>query len=337
MNKKKKFGQFFTTNSSYIVGNLTKILPADAVVVDPFAGNWDLLNMVKDGYEVEAYDIDPKNEDTIKQDTLLDPPDYKNKWIITNPPYLSKNKCKDKAIYDKYNTDDLYKVSLKTIIGCEGGIIIIPVNFFSSYDDDIRKEFLSKYRVKKLRIFEEQVFSDTSYTVCAFSFFKKDNNSQELKIEFMPSKEKMICDINDEDGFIVGSEFFKIIDVQSKLSVGRLVDGDKSKDFTKLFLRAVDTGTNNGRISLSLKDEPFYAKHSDRAFATITLSKKLSTKQQEFVAKEFNRMLEKYRKKYHSLFLTNFRNSTAAYARKRIEFKTAYNMIKYIIETKMDA
>ena len=38
------------------------------------------------------YDIDPKNDKTTTKDTLLNPIDYTNKWIITNPPYLARKR-----------------------------------------------------------------------------------------------------------------------------------------------------------------------------------------------------------------------------------------------------
>jgi hypothetical protein len=50
-----------------------------------------------------------------------------------------------------------------------GGILIIPLNFWSSIrlsDIELRKVFLEKYDVILLNIFEEQVFDDTTYTIC---------------------------------------------------------------------------------------------------------------------------------------------------------------------------
>lgn len=67
----------------------------------------------------ETYDIQD-NLGATAQDTLLNPPDYKNKWVITNPPYLTKNKAKDKTIFNKYDVDDLYKATLKSILNCDG-------------------------------------------------------------------------------------------------------------------------------------------------------------------------------------------------------------------------
>jgi hypothetical protein len=93
--------------------------------VDPFAGDWDLLNLAQKHIQVNhahAYDLDPQNPETIQQDTLLHPPDYKGLYVITNPPYLARNKTKDQTIFDKYEVFDLYKAAIETFMGCEGGV-----------------------------------------------------------------------------------------------------------------------------------------------------------------------------------------------------------------------
>ena len=173
---KSKLGQFYTTNYEYILQNL--IIPEETTcIIEPFAGNGDLLNFIKnkDKYTIESYDIEPKQDYIIKRDTLKNPPNYDNKFVLTNPPYLARNKCDDKEIYNKYNTNDLYKCFLLDIIdsNCLGGIIIIPLNFISSIrksDIELRKLFLEKFNIVNLNIFEEQVFNDTKYSVCSFQF-----------------------------------------------------------------------------------------------------------------------------------------------------------------------
>ena len=76
----------------------------------------------------ECYDIEP-HSNSIQRDTLFNPPKYKDKWVITNPPYLAKNKAKDKKIYNLYNVDDLYKASMVSMLEANGGILIIPTNY----------------------------------------------------------------------------------------------------------------------------------------------------------------------------------------------------------------
>lgn len=186
MNNKQNLGQFFTTNSQYIVGNLLQFFPTNAIICDPFAGNWDLLNAISQHYTKIAYDIEPQNSLTIQKNTLLNPPDYQNHWIITNPPYLARNKNNSKlnnnkfkqinqSIYEKYQLNDLYKIAIETLMNSNGGIIILPLNFFCEEHSSIRNKFLQKFQIKQLNIFEEQVFDDTTYTVCSFFFERTDS------------------------------------------------------------------------------------------------------------------------------------------------------------------
>jgi type I restriction-modification system DNA methylase subunit len=324
MNSKKKLGQFYTTNYEYILEGFD--IPSGSKVIEPFVGQGDLLKWVGPRYSVEAYDIDPKI-DAITRDTLANPPDYEGKFVITNPPYLAKNKNKDKTIYDKYAVDDLYKAFLKSLVegNVQGGIVIVPLNFISDRDKKIRNTFFQNYNITKMKIFEETVFRDTSYTVCAFQFSKGKQTST-FPATILPSSKKIDLSLEEKWGWRVGGHLHE--KKNSKYKIGRLLPGHiPSSD---LFLYAIDTGTNDGRIRLAVKKEHFYGKNTDRAFATITTD--IPIKDEQLVAKKFNEQLESYRSQYHSLFLTNYRNSTKSYARKRISFDMCYNMIKEILE-----
>ena len=132
MTTKQKFGQFYTTNYDYILQNL--YIPENIKkIIEPFAGNGDLLNFIKDKeyYEIECYDIEPKKDYIIQKNTILDPPNFNNSFILTNPPYLARNKSNDKELFDKYKTNDLYKCFIEILIlnECLGGILIVPLNF----------------------------------------------------------------------------------------------------------------------------------------------------------------------------------------------------------------
>ena len=122
---KKERGQFYTVNHPYIMEGLDK---PTTKVIEPFAGKGDLLEWL--GHDNwEAYDIEPKRDDILQRDTLTDPPCYKDSFIITNPPYLSRNKCSSKVLFDKYNTNDLYTCFITSLVeqkdGCLGGIFIL--------------------------------------------------------------------------------------------------------------------------------------------------------------------------------------------------------------------
>ena len=163
---KSQLGQFYTTNYDYILKNMT--IPNHIKhIIEPFVGNGDLLNFIenkedfikeKNGCKLELYDIDPKcyKNKTIKQDTLAIPPCYDGKYVLTNPPYLARNKNKNKELYDKYNCNDLYKCFIINLIrsnNCLGGIIIIPLNFICSIrkaDIELRRKFLEKFTINMI-------------------------------------------------------------------------------------------------------------------------------------------------------------------------------------------
>ncbi len=321
MNYKKQLGQFYTTNSSYITQNLLNIFPKNAEVIDPFSGNWDLLNLLKENTLI-GYDIDPKNVNTIKMNTLSNPPSYINKWIFTNPPFLAKNKNKDKSLYNIYNTDDYYKIALKTISDCNGGIIILPLNFFCSQDVNIRKEFLSNFLIQQVNVFEEQVFDDTNYTVCSFSFIKKENFYQNINFTIFPEKKNIELLLKDQYGYTIGDKLLFL--KKSNVKISRLLKNQIPN--SNIFLKAIDSSSINKDIGLSIK-EHYYGKNTDRTYATICFSKEFSIIEQKLIVDKFNEKIKELREEYYSLFLTNYRE----FGRKRIGFDLAYNIISNII------
>ena len=58
--KQHTLGQYMTTNQHYILQNLS--IPSNITqIVEPFAGNKDLLNFIPDTskYQIEMFDIEP--------------------------------------------------------------------------------------------------------------------------------------------------------------------------------------------------------------------------------------------------------------------------------------
>lgn len=327
---KQQFGQFYTTNASYIVRNqINKILNKEEEIIDPFAGNNDLLCLISENKK--GFDIFPKSSEIEKRDTLLNPPNYKNKWILTNPPYLARNKSKDKKIFNVYQVGDLYKAALKSFESCKGGVVIVPVNLFSDEDVNFRKYFFNLYEINDCDVFEEQVFDDTTYTVCCFFFERKNfTGERKIKFNFYPKGKEETFIFSEDNNFRIGNEFIDYCKKEkSKIKVSRLLKGQQSN--SNIFLRAIDTGTEKGKISLSLRNEPFYGKNTDRAFASLNFSKTISFDIQKEIVKRFNEKMSLFREKYNSMFLTNFRNATAAYSRKRISFREVYSFIRVIL------
>jgi len=64
---KKQFGQFFTTNSDYILQGFEKFVK-NKEIIDPFAGNQDLIKWAKKNNckKITGFDCDKKYVDNKK-------------------------------------------------------------------------------------------------------------------------------------------------------------------------------------------------------------------------------------------------------------------------------
>lgn len=330
---KQKLGQFFTTNYKYILSNL--YIPNNIKkIIEPFCGNGDLLHFFDNKkYLLECYDIDPKHKYIVKKDTIKTPPDYSNAFIITNPPYLSRNKSTDKELFDINNVNDLYKSHIKDLLTNNpiGGIIIIPLNFFCSIrniDIQLRTKFLNTYIIKQLNIFEEQVFNDTSYTVCSFQYEFKPNSNQQIPITIYPKKINLCFLLNEKNNYTIGGEIYNIKN-NNNYKITRLLENDVPN--TNLVLKAID---DNEKSKIKLKyvssDKIYYGKISARTYVTLKITPVINDDIQKKLANDFNEYLNYYRKKYNSLFLTNYRESKQI-ARKRISFALAYKIVGMLL------
>ena len=344
---KQKLGQFYTTNYEYILQGLN-IPPEVKTIIEPFAGNGDLLQFIPESnkykYNLECFDIDPKQDYIIKLDTIANPPEYNGKFLLSNPPYLARNKSEDKTLFDKYDVNDLYKCVIKEIITnkCIGGILIIPLNFWSSIrngDQDLRKEFLDVYKIIRLNIFEEQVFNDTSYTVCAFQFTSKGNDSKnntknELNITVYPSKVNIKTVLDDSNNYLIGGEIYNL-KTNNKYKITRATSGNAEKLNTNILVKCIDDNKDN-QIGISyVSSDDLYIDNtpnlSSRTYATLIITPDIDDDKQKKLVNKFNTYLKKQRTKYNSLFLTNYRESKDI-ARKRISFDLVYSIVEHILD-----
>ncbi len=336
-------------------------IPEDVkIIIEPFAGNGDLLNFIKETdknkYTLECYDIDPKKDFITKRDTITNPPTYTNKFILTNPPYLARNKSNEKVLFDKYDVNDLYKCFIKELCTNQsmGGIIIIPLNFWSSIrngDIELRKAFLEIYNVLQLNIFEEQVFNDTTYTTCSFQFINKTlipktdninvgngtnavNGTNAINVMIYPSKINISVVLNDDNNYLIGGDIYKL-KTNDKYKITRATSANKDKLNTNILVKCIDDNKDS-QIGLSfVPEDKLYIDNtpnlSSRTYATLIITPDIDEDKQKLLVEKFNKYLEKHRKKYNSLFLTNYRESKDI-ARKRISFDLVYLIAEYILD-----
>jgi hypothetical protein len=347
LSSKQKLGQFYTTNYNYILQSFS--IPNNIKnIIEPFAGNGDLINFLdKNKYNIECYDIEPKKKYIIKRDTLINPPDYNNKYILTNPPFLARNKNKDKTIYDKYKQNDLYKCFIQIIINsnCLGGIIIVPLNFICSIrknDIELRKQFVNKYNITKLNIFEESVFNDTKYSICSIQFIKYNNSNNITKCIIYPYKKQIDFTLTEKNNYMIGGKIYNI-PINNKYNIDRATRLTKNKNcITNILLKCIDDNLNN-KIRLKFinnsknKNYSSIDKYIDytknltfRSYAILVIEPQIDINKQKKLIKKFNKLLNKYRDKYNSLFLTNYRESNSI-ARKRISFSLSFKICNYLL------
>ena len=343
MTTKQKLGQFYTTNYDYILQNL--YIPENIIkIIEPFAGNGDLLNFIKDkdNYNIECYDIEPKKDYIIQKNTILDPPNFNNSFILTNPPYLARNKSNDKELFDKYKTNDLYKCFIEILIlnECLGGILLVPLNFICSIrknDIDLRKKFISKYNIITLNIFEEQVFEDTTYTICSFQFEKKEQE-KEIKVYIYPSNINFNIKLNKNNNYTIGGDIYNL-EQNEKYKIDRATRLYDNKDnFTNILVKCIDDNINN-KIGLKIVDDKIRDKYIDntpklsaRSYAILVIKPKITIIQQQKLVELFNNFLNEKRNNCNSLFLSNYRESKEI-ARKRISFTLVYEICNYLLNT----
>ena len=369
---KKQFGQFFTTNSDYILQGFKRFVK-NKEIIDPFAGNQDLIKWSEKNNckKITGFDCDKKYVDNKKvfyNDSLNNPKKYK--FICTNPPYLHKNKA-DKKTKERFflgihsHFEDLYQISIFSILNCEEGILIVPLNFLSAENSKkIRNLFFEKFEIIKLNIFSEQVFEDTTYNVISFYFKKKKYYAEKNKITAMvlPEKKQISFIVEKKFGWQFGGNFLnKIKNAKNYLGIFRLTEDflqsgeyeiemalqnikDKrnfrvSQNIKRilgkniLFLRAIDS--KNGK-KIQLEDIRKYnisglvGKNTSRNMAHLIFEQEIPIEEQERLIQEFNQELNRNRQKYFSFFLTNFRDNN----RKRISFDLAYKFLNYLYQEK---
>lgn len=321
----------YTTESETICGNLVRHIPSDAVLVEPFVGGGDLVQLFPT-HSWETYDIDTTTQAQVYRDTLISPPDYTNKWVITNPPFLAKNKAADKTIFELYRVDDLYKAFILSILECEGGIMIVPTNFLSDERTvEVRKKFFERFQILELNIFTVPVFTTTTYSVCSFAFQRAEKqSSRTIQCNVLPDSFSYTIKLYADYGYRLGGEIANKIDNYTNY-FGRLTSTTPNTKFiTNIKLYGLDTRTQRIHVAF---EEPYIGKNSDRVYATFVCDMPISEEVQHQMVDLFNEKFEQFRLDTFDLALTNYRD----FNRKRVGFDFAYRFLSMVYDDIMSS
>lgn len=356
MSNKKNLGQYYTKQYEKILSGIS--IPEDIIfIVEPFAGNGDLDKYIREQLKqmgkkpnvdvsIELYDIDPKRDDIIQEDTIMNPPDYMEKYIITNPPYITRNKSTDKTPFDFYGENDLYKCFIRTILSdnmATGGIFILPVNFLicnRKKDIELRRDFLKNYQIKAINMFEERVFNDTTSAVCCIQFIERDSENYNIPIHIYPTNCIVDIQIGPSTNYVIANEIINIT-FSTKYNIERWTKfTSDSENITNLVVKCLDKANPDienldtvihmeyveGEEKNKYKDNT--AKLSSRTFAVLVITPTINIEAQKRLVNKFNDYLYEMRKKYHSMFLSSYRE----FARKRISFNLVYKIAGYLLD-----
>lgn len=282
-----------------------------------------------------------------------------------------------KKNFENNKFKDYYEIALNKYKKNEG-FWIIPTNFITSeYLTETRKKLFNVFNFKNINVFEFPIFKDTRISVISFHLKYKKEEQDELNINFVKEdSEKEIKISLTEKGEICSDwleettcsgEFIKQGLLREQIPYGEIELNVLNEDYviekiktTKemehklknniLFLRATDTGSKTGVLGLYTLNELFKNNYSDLEPVSLVTKKTsrlcvplffledISIEEQLKIKDLVNKKLKKYREKYHSVFLTNFKNTTNKISRKRISFKEIYGLIeKSIIEIKKEA
>ncbi len=332
-----------------------------------------------------------------QRDTIKDYPDFLLDlglpiYHITNPPYLYIGYIKKHIETQEYlhyfqseneGYQDLYQLALINDLrhGIKNMIYIIPSNFLFGFSvsNKIRKDFLPYYKIKKVIIFEKEIFKYTGTNVVICFFERKDVPKHEviffdgIKInKNIQKKQYKLCPVNQYRAGGDFEDFVNTYTTKTPLQIRyylTLEEVEKNKgifevealdvnnfscgEYTKtkiyineflfhkiksniLFIRTVDTGAKNGRAGLYKIQDIFgvdcllvtkakYRTHPIQIFIELPLS----ADEQTLLKDYFNLLLEYFREKTDSEFMTTYKYSNSEYTRKYL----GLSQIKKLIQT----
>jgi hypothetical protein len=177
-------------------------------------------------------------------------------------------------------------------------------------------------------------------------------SSYPIHITIYPQKIELSCALEQKNNYMVGGEIYQLPQDKT-LHIDRLTHQNMNKDHefhTQILLKCIDDNDHSKidlkYISLPIDQQKYncadYTKYIDqtpnltnRSYAIIVIDKILSIDKQKQLVVSFNQFLNEQREKYHSLFLTNYRETTDI-ARKRISFTLAFQIINYLLSKSND-
>lgn len=300
-------------SNSRLLENLLPLTSLGPRIVEPFVGRGDLVFETTATWE--TYDIEPKYP-AIQQDTLLNPPNYARSTIITNPPYLARNKTPDKTVFNKYQVDDLYKAFLSTIEPAQNALLVLPIGFLTnSKASAIRHKVFQTFGfyLNGVEFFTTQQFATTTSAVCVVYI---DKICKPLQVWL--DGELIQLSLLRQYDYFVGAEWLKTLPQQ-------VVFGRNKPHKLNLAAYLLDTPTQQ---AIRLAEEPYFVGlPTDRTKIALTCDFELSPQQVSALVADFNAYIGEVRKQHHNLIFSSYRE----FGRKRLDFTTLFKVLTKLV------
>ncbi|CRX37086.1 hypothetical protein HEPPS_02910 [Candidatus Hepatoplasma crinochetorum] len=331
-NNKKKLCQYFTKEKFWIYEDILNIIKKNNFkeILDPFAGNCDLLKLkifknieIKKGFDVDYFYL---NKNISFNDSLIKiPKQNKSKCIIvTNPPYFSKisastKKNKDIFFYFEKNKKyhDIYMFAIENSLkATRYSIFIIPETFLFLKNNPFEKNIIS------VNIIEKKIFLDTNFPVISV-LFDAEKEILDYKIykngKFLFTKSKL--------------NNFKTKNLNSKLNIKKdLISFNNPSG--KIFLKCIDGFNKDRKIYFDLLEnnsKKIIIKNSSRSETIININ--LQNLDFQEIIKLSNLKLNFLRNETNDLIFSPFKgNNEINKRRRRLDFITARKILIKSIE-----
>ena len=305
---KQALGQYYTTNSDQVLAGFEHLVK-DKFVVDPFAGGCDLLRWaVRHGCRgTLGLDLEPTSTSILQNNSIENPPDYSGKLVLTNPPYLSRNKYKgDKSVFDQWGFDNLYKCHLASLRTADEFIEIVPVNFFCESRDAIRRYLFATHSITQATFWTDPSFDDTNQCVTVFHAVKKKQENQQFSLTFRPEGRIIDVLLEERYRYLHGADFFEYISTGDSVDLAiTKTDTGMPEPNSRIVIGLLDKGSWRSGFSYN-EGEAVYCKPASFTTYQLTLSREFTEAQQRAIVDLAQTRLEQYRAQYSDMFLANY-------------------------------
>lgn len=310
-------GSYYTTDEAWLNAPVRQFLSdaflTNTSVLDPFAGDGHLLDLVRREFGVATFGLDIAGDKWARNDSLVSVPNASGSVIVTNPPYLANHSASRKGVgdlvatyFDGTDYDNLYKIALDRCLAAADFVVaVIPETFLlSSFD---------KSRLALVSVIEGDLFSDTEAPAVVACFGP--------------------AEINYDPIVYNGSEQIGSLKEIFELRRGRARSGIQiifNDPHGRIGLRAVDSHDGIRRIEFIFGDFEYRrdrVKGSSRLLTYLDVPELSDSQIQELVVRA-NTQLEILRAKSSDLILAPFKgNDKKGNRRRRLDYALARQII----------